>query len=273
MSRSPMPQDEQLLERLTLAALEGADRGDMPADEQAWMQELELAAAEAELALGPAIAPYEEIPSTVRQRLEALAEDAETDSSNVVARIDGGDVVYGGRIHPTSTAGGIVPAWVGWVAAAAVVLLAFVLWPAGAPVEPSAIEQRTALIESGAEVLPWGDWDNPEISGIEGDVVWDEATETGYMRFANLPELDNAVYQLWIVDDRGLFAPDGQSARISGGVFTAATGERLENGDLIVPIEAAIDVQNAGLFAVTIEEPGGTWASDMTRRVVVAAKG
>jgi hypothetical protein len=46
----------------------------------------------------------------------------------------------------------------------------------------------------------------------------------------------------------------------------------VNKGELVVPIRPAIEVQGAAAFAVTIEKVGGTWVSDMKRRVVIAAK-
>ena len=113
------------------------------------------------------------------------------------------------------------------------------------------------------QVLAWGDWDNPEIKGVQGEAVWCEGQQKGYLRFVNLPQNDPAKeqYQLWIVDERGM----GQ--RISGAIFNAEP-----DGETIVPIEPGIRVKGARLFAVTIEPPGGMWVSDMSRRVTVAAK-
>jgi hypothetical protein len=113
------------------------------------------------------------------------------------------------------------------------------------------------------EILRWADWDNPEVKGVMGEAVWCEGRQQGYMRFVNLPANDPAKeqYQLWIVDGRGM----GQ--RISGAIFDADP-----DGETIVPIQPGIPVKGAKLFAVTIEPPGGTWVSDMSRRVTVASK-
>jgi hypothetical protein len=118
----------------------------------------------------------------------------------------------------------------------------------------------------------WGDWDNPEVPGVKGAVVWNESRQTGVMKFANLPALKpGEQYQLWIIDKRGLTDASGQSMRISGGVFDGGV-DLVGKGELIVPIRPAIEVQGAAAFAVTIEKTGGTWVSDMKRRVVIAAK-
>jgi hypothetical protein len=170
-------------------------------------------------------------------------------------------------------------AYLGWLAAAACLALAAVAWFAGGPgatpeQAPTLAEQRQQLLAEAPDAiqLDWQDWAAegapPEIAGVQGDVVWSESRQEGYLRFVGLPRNDaNEQYQLWIIDRRGLFDETGQSARISGAIFDAREGE------LIVPIDPAIPVKEAGAFAVTIEEPGGVWASDMTRRVVIAARG
>lgn len=274
--KASISHDDATLDALAQAALEEGGTVDLGATSEADRAALafEIAAAEAELALGPA--EYEPMPASIRHRLDAMAEEFEAGSlkqTSPVAKIEAGRVV--------ATGGQPLPVWTGWVAAAAVLVLSLVLWPSSQTAEAitvaSLAEQRQQLIDAGASVAPWGDWalegEGPEIAGVTGDVVWDEASETGYMRFTDLPALENAVYQLWIVDERGLFMPDGRSARISGGVFTAESGQRLENGDLIVPITPRLDVRNAGAFAVTIEDPGGVWTSDMSRRAVIAVNG
>ncbi len=55
--------------------------------------------------------------------------------------------------------------------------------------------------------------------------------------------------------------------RISGAIFDGSSG----SGELYVPIDPKLTVRKAAAFAVTIEQPGGTWVSDMKRRVVIAA--
>jgi hypothetical protein len=165
----------------------------------------------------------------------------------------------------------------GWLAAAACLTLAVIAWvgtPA-APADDSLAQARQQLIDSAGDAvtLSWGDWalngEAPEIAGVTGDVVWSESLQKGYLRFVGLPQNDptREQYQLWIVDGRGLADATGQSARISGAIFDAASGET------IIPIDPAIPVDGAALFAVTIEAPGGVWVSDMTRRVTVAARG
>lgn len=110
----------------------------------------------------------------------------------------------------------------------------------------------------------WAAWDSPEISNVKGYVHWSETLQRGVMHFSGLPKNDPSKlqYQLWIIDERGL------AQRINGAIFDSTA-----QGELDVEIAPSIAVRNAAAFAVTIEQPGGTWVSDMSRRVVIAKKG
>lgn len=156
-----------------------------------------------------------------------------------------------------------------WVAAAAAIVLAAVAW-LNAPTRTPAPMTYEQFVQVTPDVVrsAWGDWAEPEIKGVTGEVVWSPSRQQGFMVFKGLPINDptKEQYQLWIVDERGLADATGQSARISGGVFSIAT-----TGEVVVPIDPALKVGKAQLFALTIEKPGGTWVSDMTRRVVAAA--
>lgn len=114
------------------------------------------------------------------------------------------------------------------------------------------------------DTLEWKDWDNPEIPGVKGNVIWSEKNQTGVIKFVGLKPNDPAKsqYQLWIIDSRGM------NQRVSGAIFNVGP-----DGCVEVPIMPRIAIKNAAAFAITIEEPGGTWVSDMKRRVVIAAKG
>lgn len=168
----------------------------------------------------------------------------------------------------------------GWLAAAAALVLAAIGWlrpanPGTAPndIPPvatrSAAEVRQQLLASATDavLIKMADWDNPEQPGVTGDVVWSETEQTGFLRLSGLKPNDPTIeqYQLWIVDSRGM----GQ--RISGALFDAKPDPA--TGEVIVRIEPRIATLGAAAFALTIEPPGGVWVSDMTRRVVIGAKG
>ncbi len=241
------------------------------------LSSMELAVAAAAVAhLGPP-ARHEPLDDALRQRiLGAALEDAEAPLTPAPAPKDA-PLRLTGRQDPPMRSSGPIFGVVGWLAAAACLVLAVLAWT-GAPNvggSGSLREARAQLLAEAddAVVIDWQDWalagEGPEITGVKGDVVWSESRQMGFLRFVGLPANNPSEeqYQLWIVDERGLATEDGRSARISGAIFDAETGET------IVPIDPGIPVENAKLFAVTIEKPGGVWVSDMTRRVTVAAKG
>ena len=218
-------------------------------------------------AAAAASAPYEPLPSALRNRLLASAD---------AFIADDGDREAGAELPPPIRVSPLRWRGVGWLAAAACLLLAAGAWIVLSPAPPLPPDRaRTALLNEAPDVvrLSWQDWalggEEPEISGVTGDVVWSESEQRGYLRLVGLPRNDPSVeqYQLWIVDSRGLADETGQSARISGAIFNS------EANEIIIPIDPAIPVHDAGLFAVTIEKPGGVWVSTMARRVVVASNG
>lgn len=162
-------------------------------------------------------------------------------------------------------------AMLGWMAAAACLTIAAAVWfTRPAPVQPPVTQTASQKLQMFKDATPdlvqadWADWDDPEITGATGTVYWSESQQTGFMEFANLTPNDptQEQYQLWIIDERGL------ETRVSGAIFNSDTA-----GTTIVEIEPSIAIRNAALFAITIEQPGGVWVSDMKRRVVIASLG
>ncbi|MEO0662868.1 MAG: hypothetical protein AAFZ87_15130, partial [Planctomycetota bacterium] len=78
----------------------------------------------------------------------------------------------------------------------------------------------------------------------------------------NDPEV--AQYQLWIFRGQD---PAAEPHPVDGGVFDVTT-----DGGVVVPIDAKIAVGSAGLFAVTVEEPGGVVVSERESIVAVAVR-
>lgn len=163
----------------------------------------------------------------------------------------------------------------GWYAAAACLLLALGGWwqvwkasrPSVAPRTTSLAEQRAQLLKQGATLtkVDWSPTQYPGMQNVTGDVVWDNQTQRGFMRFAGLQVNDpNAVvYQLWIFD-----AQQDERYPIDGGVFDITS-----TGEVIVPITAKIKVVKPTLFAITMEKPGGVVVSKRDRLVLVAKPG
>lgn len=137
------------------------------------------------------------------------------------------------------------------------------------PQDPAELAaNRRKLLEVPDTVrVAWQPFDLPDspaqLGDVQGDVVWNDELETGYLRFVGLPVNDPAQeqYQVWVIDERGM------EQKVSGGVFNAT-----ESGEVIVPIDPAIDVGRVAVFAITVENPGGTWVPDLSRRVVVAPR-
>ncbi|HEY8559066.1 MAG TPA: anti-sigma factor [Pyrinomonadaceae bacterium] len=173
--------------------------------------------------------------------------------------------------------------WLGWaVAAAACVLLAVNIYttrdelarssqrisdlerqiPTPTPLTNPAQEMQR-LLASNTDVVrsTWGDFDaKKQAFGIQGDVVWSNSAQKGFIRFTNLPVNDKTreQYQLWIFDAN-------QKYPVDGGVFDAN-----EAGELVVPIDAKIQIQKPTMFAVTAERPGGVVVSPLEKVMAVA---
>ena len=151
-----------------------------------------------------------------------------------------------------------------WIVAAA--SLAFALlswWPMSPGPQTDPLNQRTALIAAGAQVQAWAATEDPTALNAAGDVVWDAARQEGYMRFSLLAANNPSEfqYQLWIFD-----AERDERYPVDGGVFDIPPGA----SEVIVPIRASVPVDNAVLFAVTVEAPGGVVVSDRERIALVA---
>jgi hypothetical protein len=150
--------------------------------------------------------------------------------------------------------------WLGWIAAAAAVLLLWMQPGKGPGVGmPTADEVRRA---PDLQVAAWSSTEDPGGAGVTGEVLWSDELQMGYMRFLELPENDPAKgqYQLWIFD-----AELPAEYPVDGGVFDS-TG-----GDLLVPIDAKIAVADPGLFAITYERPGGVVVSTRERLLLTAS--
>jgi len=162
----------------------------------------------------------------------------------------------------------------GWIAAAAAAVIAVFGWArspgvvekvqlvevaAPPPRVPTPGERRAELL---ARTIDWSVTPDPAAKGANGDVVWSESRQQGYMRIRGLAANDPkaAQYQLWIFDGKR-----DQAHPVDGGVFDVVDGE------VVVPIRAAIRVFEPKLFAVTVEKPGGVVVSKRERIVLTAA--
>ena len=169
--------------------------------------------------------------------------------------------------------------WLGWtVAAAACVALAINLWltrfqkPNEVVRVPETIQtptpeltnaqKREQLLASATDAVQSSFTDPKNEKEILGDMVWSNSLQKGFVRFRGLPpnEVSKETYQLWIVDET-----QNQKTPLSGGVFDVSS-----NGEVIVPINAQLQVKKPKILAVTKEKAGGVVVSQPDRIVAVA---
>lgn len=166
----------------------------------------------------------------------------------------------------------------GWlVAAAACIALAVNLWISyrREPVivnnppqqitptpTPGMTEQRQQLMSSMPDVAQkeWSDLDPKKPMNVQGDVVWSNQAQKGFVRFRNLPVNDKTkeTYQIWIFDET-------QKNPVSAGVFDAN-----ENGEIVIPMNAVIKVTKPTMVGITAEKPGGVMVSGLEKVMAVA---
>jgi hypothetical protein len=176
----------------------------------------------------------------------------------------------------------------GWLAAAACLVLAAVGW-LRAPVEtapptaqmptppvviapirkpvtpPTPAQERAALLaKEGSIKITLGGTKDPGSAGMSGDVVWDPATQRGYMHFTGLAANDPSIhqYQIWIFD-----STRDKRFPVDGGVFDVPANAV----EVVIPIRATLMVRKPAAFAVTIEKPGGAVVSGREHIVALGA--
>ncbi len=154
-------------------------------------------------------------------------------------------------------------AWAGWLAAAALVFVIVILEGSSDLQTPGG---RGELIASATDLVrvDWAATGDPASLQASGDVVWSSERQEGYMLFRNLEPNDptQAQYQLWIFDPT---RADWEAKPVDGGVFDVGP-----DGEVVVPINAKLEVRETALFAVTLEVPGGVVVSERERLVLAA---
>ncbi|MFI4897950.1 MAG: hypothetical protein ACIARR_09005, partial [Phycisphaerales bacterium JB059] len=261
-------------------------------DASALSEEFELGGGAADLAMMGPLAP---MPASVRTGVDEAAEAFLAGEVGMTME-DAGRTRPGGASAGSARGVPLAFALGGWLAAAACLAIAGVLWvtTARAPVVTegnnrlSVEQRRQALLESGSAVVK-ADWigvgdlpvegleDHELDGGVRGEVVWSDDSDEGYMRIGGITPNDPAAfqYQLWIFDaERPVgelpgFAIDGlpellTQRPVDGGVFDVRGAE-----EVIVPIDAKLPVGRGTIFAVTKERPGGVVVSD--REIVFLA--
>jgi hypothetical protein len=263
--------DERLAELLAQEATDGLNSGERVELERllanypdADAQALEKTAAALLLSTNLQAEP---LPAQLRNKLIASA-DAYTSKANAA-----GNVVQLSAVRPPRRAALIVP----WLAAAASIALALVAWwprfmhatdGISAQAQP---DQHTLqklrdklVIRPNAIAREWTATKDPNAPAVSGDIVWDNKTQTGYVRFRGLPANDPHLhqYQLWIFD-----GARSDKYPIDGGVFDMTADN---NGDIVIPIKAKLPVRDPAMFAVTLEQPGGAVVSEREHILALA---
>lgn len=270
----PGPLDEVLADEAA-AALSDADRREFepllraasPAEREAYLRTAALV--QVTCLRGDATGVHR-MPERLRQR---LAEQGQTivarHSATAVADIGAARERRRAAAAPAAPAEAVprqgrAATFGGWAVAAclAVALAANLLGPATGGGNADPARARAALLADTATVtLPWSGGDE-RYAGVSGDVVWNDATQSGFLRLVGMPvnEPGKAQYQLWIID------PDRDTHPVDGGVFDVGS-----NGEVIIPVQARLAVDRPTTFAITLEKPGGVVVSAGPLLVVASA--
>ena len=107
----------------------------------------------------------------------------------------------------------------------------------------------------------WSGGNYPGSKEVEGDIVWSDSEQAGYMRFQGLPVNDREAetYQLWIFDES-----QDEKTPIDGGTFDID-----QNGEVVIPVNAKLTARHPKMFAVTMEKPGGVVVSKREKVVAI----
>ena len=99
---------------------------------------------------------------------------------------------------------------------------------------------------------PWHPRTN-DLGPINGDIVWSDQKQKGFIQIAGLPMNDpNAnQYQIWIIDPLNYGKP------VDGGIFDVDRTDKA----IIIPINPKLPISKAVGFAITLEQPGGVVVS------------
>lgn len=157
-----------------------------------------------------------------------------------------------------------------WAIAATLALAVVVgsrAWSSGSAPTQATTDAKLAALRAVGDVVEWAWSAGPDATGqaVTGSVVWSASRQEGYMCFKGLASNDPRAeqYQLWIFDARR-----DERYPVHGGVFDAPRG----SGELVVPIDPRLRVEDLAAFVVTVERPGGVWVSDRSRISAIAKK-
>jgi len=263
MTTSPTNQTDRLLDLLADRAVQGlspreaAELDSLLRGESGEDASFDLSAAAANLALlGGRIEP---MPASLRQELAALGRDWA--SGQISPKPDGNARTSS---KPANADRWKFAATTGWLAAAAALVLAFAGWWMQGRSGPTPGESLLALRRLAPDLVSirWAPGPSEAREGATGEVVWSPSRQEGFMVFQNMKPNDPYVeqYQLWVFDSKR-----DERFPVDGGVFNISS-----TGETIVAIRTAVRVEDATLFAVTIERPGGVVVSDRSRLPLLA---
>lgn len=157
--------------------------------------------------------------------------------------------------------------WTGSLAVAAAIVFLMVTSHRSVANTTHVAQLRDSLLVHDANVstLSWTPTTDSSALGAAGDVVWSARAQAGVMRLAGLRPNDRAQwqYQLWIFEKR-------RDARypVDGGVFDIPVG----SSDVLVPISARVRIDDAVMFAITVERAGGVVVSTRERVALLAKR-
>ena len=246
---------EQLQAERALFGLSEQEFAELRTLSQDWpdadLEDFDRVAAAVELALHES--PAEPMPETLKQTLQAQASQHFLENPPPAVSPP----------TPARAPAAARVAWAPWLAAAACLAFAVVIWSGNQPKKLSAVQQRDQLLASANDLIQVKWTPGPDHNGrTSGDVVWSPSRQEGYMRFRGLPtnQPSQEQYQLWI------FAKNQSKATpIDGGVFDISA-----KGEAVVPIDAKLRAEEVYLFAITVEQPGGVVVSERKNLPVLA---
>ena len=189
-----------------------------------------------------------ELPTTVREQiLSGLSLDTRSQQSASV------QVEAEVEAEPHAPRKPTPLRWIPLAASAVAALLLLGVLVFGAPGTPTLDERYDRLKARATVAASWQSAGDPAYDKVQGEIIWDDATQRGYMLLSGLPANDpkKAQYQLWIVD------PDRDARPVDGGVFDVPAG----SDRVIIPIDAKLPVKEPAVFAITSEQPGGVVVS------------
>ncbi len=131
------------------------------------------------------------------------------------------------------------------------------------PPETAAQLHDKLLAVAGTVRAEWAATKDPGGKSAAGEVLWNKEQQRGTMTFRGLAKNDPSriQYQLWIFDKTR-----DDKYPVDGGVFDVDS----DTGDVVVAIHAALPVSTPTLFAITMEKPGGVVVSKREHLVLTA---